>query len=278
MESKVKYLTNLRFKQEIALRKKEGYCKLCLNYSTFVESHIYPKSFYKNPYNKEEKIGSVYSESLKRPEQRLRGIFDYFLCRKCEDRFNLWDDKAYKILYELKPKYKKVHGPSNESIKYLELDKGGKHDHIDMIKFFVLSLLWRASVCRRNEFDGVDLGPKLNQKARRAILKKSFKNFKGLDIAISKFENGVCGFIFPVKETFNGVNGYYLNFPFYTFIVKIDKQPFPDALKNISLNTTRSIIAINQNWLESTERLTMKKIISKDKIDYPIKRLRVRYN
>lgn len=260
------------------MKKIKGYCKLCLNYCTFVKSHIYPYSFYKNPYNKDEKIGSVYSEALKKSERRLQGVFDYFLCFKCENRFNLWDDKAYKILYELEPKYRMVHGPSNESITFLELDKGWKYDHVDMMKFFILSLLWRASVCRRYEFDDVDLGPKINQKARKAILKKSFKHFKELDIAIRKFENGICGFIFPVKETFNGVNGYYLSFPFYTFFVKIDKQQFPDALKNISLNTTHSIIAINQNWLESTERLTMKKIISKVKIDYPIRKMRVTYN
>nr|HAT8713577.1 hypothetical protein [Legionella jordanis] len=85
---------------------------------------------------------------------------------------------------------------------------------MQVIKFFVLSVLWRASVCKRKEFKGIDLGAKISQKARRAILKKNLQHFPELDIAISRFDNGVSGFLLPIKNTFDGVNRYHMLLPF----------------------------------------------------------------
>ena len=77
---------------------KVGNCKLCLEESNLVDSHIIQRAVYKDPHNRENRITLVYNEQKLRKTTYFQGVFGQFLCDECEKEFNLWDDKGFKLL------------------------------------------------------------------------------------------------------------------------------------------------------------------------------------
>lgn len=246
--------------------KAYGMCKLCLEYKFFAKSHIIQKALYKDPFNKTSKIGFLYSEETKKKITYKNGIFGCFLCLECENKFNLWDDKGFKLLFEEHHRIIEVPDPklTDKSIILSEVSKGEKYNNKELLKMFLISILWRASVSGREEFSLVKLGDKFEQKARLAIINKESTYFPEFDACISKFEDGLAGFMLPIKQKYDyGINGYTLDLPYFSCLIKIDKRPFPAELRGLSLNTASSVIILHRSWKESEQRKTLIRVLHK---------------
>lgn len=245
--------------------KKYGICKLCDNYCRFVKSHIIPIAFYKNPIITGDRLNKVFSELECKTEPRQNGIFEYFLCVECENRFQKCDNLAYKLFYERS--VQSYTFLKNTDYSFLEI-KLSTND-VKLLKLFFISLLWRAQASGRKEFKSVQLG-KYMENAKLSIIKEDPSYFQEIDIAFSKFKKinpeRELAFLFPIKQKFtdcfgNSVNGYRICFPLYTCFIKVDQKPFPKELNQCSIETLNAMVIIERDWKNSNEFLAVNNMI-----------------
>jgi hypothetical protein len=136
----------------------EGICKLCGEKKKLCEqSHIIPNFLYKD-LKKEEGHFYLVKSKDNRYEKKAKiqtGEFDkHILCQKCENevlsRYEKYGASVLKGGVELKMINKKANG-----VSFLEI---GDIDYA-IFKLFILSILWKASISKRDLFKEISLGP-----------------------------------------------------------------------------------------------------------------------
>jgi hypothetical protein len=154
-----------------------GICKLCLKEDFLCESHIIPEYFFKGMYDEKHRALELgtgpYEESYIR-----KGFYDRLLCVSCEAYLNS-EFETYAIGV-----WQNQFPGEDHGIGYQLLG-------LDYMRFklFHLSVLWRASVSKRDIFRNVNLGPH-EEIIRKMILEKDpgrddqytfFGNFQTLE-------------------------------------------------------------------------------------------------
>ena len=125
-------------------------CKLCLQKKPLRDSHIIPEFLYKHVYDDKHRFNILGIEENKRKKPEQKGLREELLCGSCEGRLSGYERYASQVLFgglDLTCTTK----PDKHIISEL------KHKEF---KIFLLSLLWRASICSRSEFSEVTLGEK----------------------------------------------------------------------------------------------------------------------
>lgn len=205
-------------------------CKLCSKEKKLIKSHIIPESFYRDAYIKHEGIMVRKDDHSKRLPV---GIYDKeIVCAKCEKTFQKLDEYGYEFFNKILPTSGKIIKKNNENIAILFNNIKYKE-----LKLFIMSVLWRASVCGDDFFDQVSLGSFEN------ALKEKIMSFdpgtsQDFAILIFKFELSKYDVLHPPHKTRldNGVNGYRLFFFNSEVFIKVDKR----AIKYTSLILTPS--------------------------------------
>ncbi|MBF8277561.1 MAG: hypothetical protein HW390_2634 [Candidatus Brocadiaceae bacterium] len=125
-------------------------CKLCLQPANkLVKSHIIPKAFYEE-FRKISLLG-VSAHTYDKTYQN--GIYGEFLCEKCEQKFNQYDEFAIGIFKQGK-RQKSLHEEGNVSAFVVE----NVYLHSGKLHQFALSVLWRAAASGRDEYKSIKLG------------------------------------------------------------------------------------------------------------------------
>jgi hypothetical protein len=130
--------------------KKEGVCKLCNQHAQLVDSHIIPKSFY-GKWAK-ERLVAISLKTRQKIGSTRNGLYDQFLCKSCEYKFNDIDNFAAQMF--MQSRYESVFHKDESSPDKFQV--GGRlcsKVNINKIHIFAASLLWRALSCSRNEFE-----------------------------------------------------------------------------------------------------------------------------
>lgn len=133
-------------------------CKLCLQEKKLCQSHIIPEFLFKPTYDEKHRANQLIIE----PYGKLfiqKGFREELLCETCEREFcklekyfsQEWKEKIPEVI--------------EEKVFFIE--------NLDYKKFklFHLSILWRASVSKRKEFEFVSLGHH-EEKIRKMLLDK----------------------------------------------------------------------------------------------------------
>ncbi len=197
-------------------------CQLCLENKKLVRSHIIPKSFYKNAYPDND--GIMVSQNEKYSKRLPMGIYDNILCGDCENKFFIWDDYGIEFFRET---IESNHNPINRNGKII-----GYHiDKIDYdkLKLFIISILWRAEVCRDPFFDEISLGPFKDQ-LRAMLLISDAGSEDDFSIIVRKFNFKDNRVLHPPSKTriacgANRINIYKLYFFNAEIIIKVDRMP-----------------------------------------------------
>lgn len=129
--------------------KKEGVCKLCNQNAQLVDSHIIPKSFYGKW--AEEKLVVISIKTRQKIGSTRKGLYDQFLCKDCEYKFNDIDNFAAQMF--MQNRYESVFYKDDSSPDKVQV--GGRLcsiEDINKIHKFAASLMWRALASSRNEF------------------------------------------------------------------------------------------------------------------------------
>jgi len=150
-------------------------CKLCKNDKNLCnQSHIIPDFMYQDLFDEDHTISEVKSDNgeLQKLYDRQTGEFESnILCQDCDNE-KLGDLESYAstILYQESPPSIEIKQDSN-NIKYIYCDCL----NYSKFKLFLLSILWRASICKREFFEEVSLGPH-EDKIREMIYNKNPKD------------------------------------------------------------------------------------------------------
>jgi hypothetical protein len=124
-------------------------CALCLQEKDLCQSHIFPEFFYRPMYDEKGRYFQISTSPTKRNVTRQKGIWEKILCRECEGQLSQLEDYARRVLYG--------------GIEIVISEQPGKliiHNmEYTKFKLFQMSLLWRAGVSKRPEFNKVSLGP-----------------------------------------------------------------------------------------------------------------------
>lgn len=125
-------------------------CALCQREEKLCKSHILSRFLVKGTYE-EEGFAAVKSAIPGQPSYNSQGLghWERLLCRKCEDRFGVWEDYSRDMLNDT-PRECPPELPGCTVLRGIDYAK---------FKLFQMSLLWRVSVCRQSFYSRVSLGP-----------------------------------------------------------------------------------------------------------------------
>lgn len=139
-------------------------CRLCHRSLHLCNSHILPEFVYKDVYDASHKYYEITGTADERNRRRRKGAREYLLCRDCEDRFQVHEDYAYKMLF------------SNNTVLSFPTGDGKAiitDINYESLKLFQLSILWRSSVTTNDMFRHVKLGP-YEEPLRQILLRNDY--------------------------------------------------------------------------------------------------------
>lgn len=126
-------------------------CRYCGKKVKLCRAHIIPKHFYKNYKNEKYLIVDTKDFSWK---QAQNGAWDNsILCAECDSKLAKFDNEGYKILFEKLQNSRKDLGEGQIAYLYSNND----YD-FNALRFFFISILWRASISHLEAFSQVSLG------------------------------------------------------------------------------------------------------------------------
>ena len=149
--------------------QKIGKCKLCHAVRPLLnESHIIPEFMYSGLFNEHHKINklapSQYVKGNRRVMRPSSGEYeDGLLCQECDNE-RIGGLEAYAHAAMFGGKLSASEAPKAQTYKTQEGVKFTRVSNISYTKFklFLLSILWRASISKRDFFKEVKLGPHEN--------------------------------------------------------------------------------------------------------------------
>lgn len=225
-------------------------CQLCKKEKPLIDAHIVPKSFiFAHGHNKIiSNIESHFSE--KSP----KGIYDTeILCKRCEGLFSRCDDYAYELLKQsFKP---------NEIVPKFGMVINN-YDY-NTLKFFFISLLWRASVSNHHYYNAMSLGPH-KERLRKLIIDKNPGSEEEYSVCLRRFTGELSGAaaLNPIKCKLDEVNYWLIYFGDYCAYIKVDKRRTPRPFNRIILKPDQKLFISTKEFLQSSEFLTIRQMLN----------------
>lgn len=218
-------------------------CLLCLKPRKLIRAHVIPAWIFRFLYpDPKKRDGELVMVDAKNPRyvKRPSGIFDSkILCRDCDQEIGKLDSYARKVFFE------------NGIVKHPSSKDAYIINAVDnyRIKLFFSSILWRASVSSREEFEKISLGS-YEKSFRNYLLSKD--SLDAVDLFIGKYDSKLIPnlankiIMLPVRIRMQGgVNYYNVYLPKgLKAWVKVDKRKMPESLYNVSVSPTRNYIII----------------------------------
>jgi len=135
-------------------------CALCLKDVKLCKSHIIPESFYKPLYDEKHRMWKLSTDPAAHVGHAPKGVYEELLCEQCERLTQAWDDYGSKLLFG-GTEFAGRKNPFGFFISGLDYKR---------FKLFQMSILWRATVSKRPEFQNALLARKDKGELRRMLL------------------------------------------------------------------------------------------------------------
>jgi hypothetical protein len=201
-------------------------CRFCNNDKTLTKAHIIPRSFFKRV-----RGGAKYSVEMRVSKKDVKekylqaGNYDCeILCEECERQFTPYDAHGHSVftkVFEEPELYRDKYGIE---CAYLLPDVDFR-----LLKLFVLSVLWRASVSRLYFFRDVDLG--LHAHTIKSLISNGTIEGAGNYQFVCSHQRDhpyPKGILPPWSRKIEGVNYVQVYLPDIQILVKVDKRPLPE--------------------------------------------------
>lgn len=131
-----------------------GICRFCGQEKKLIKAHIIPKCFYLGLKENDKYLG-INSKTCKYVIQQQGGYDSNILCGDCDNHIlGEFDKEGYRILLGDFSKYKYIQ--RYQQYRIYQLDNTD-FDYDKFNKFFI-SILWRASISKLQEWSHVNLG------------------------------------------------------------------------------------------------------------------------
>lgn len=142
-------------------------CKLCLAETKVCKSHIIPEFCFKGLYDENHRFIDMYDVRNEKHCLGQKGYSEPLLCSDCEERFARYERHCRRLFTDPLP------SPRVGTKRFFDLP------NVDGFKFryFLLSILWRASESKGNVFTHVNLGSKHSEVLRKHLLAETLPPF-----------------------------------------------------------------------------------------------------
>lgn len=223
-------------------------CKGCNQNKKLVRAHIIPESFFRDLRGDENTLKLISNVKGEHTKKAPIGIYDKeILCRECEDKFQNLDDYAAKTLIgntkiEVLKKHNSLAGYKIPNIDY------------DLLKLFIISLLWRASISKQGFFSKVSLGP-FEEQAKKLIWDESAGKKDEFSFVLAKFDgNGTISktVLDPHQERWFGKRYYRFYIGSFILYVKCDSQATPEQWEKF-IPDNRDLLIISRGKIEKSK-------------------------
>jgi len=185
------------------------------------------------------------------PKRMPKGSYEELLCFDCEEKFGVFDNYAKEFFLgkDLTPFLR-----HDDKVYIID-----RYDYFKLKSFF-LSLLWRASVSSREEFNLIDAGP-FESILRNLLLQGSIGSDNDFSIFVTKFDSNEKkikniaekNILFPAKQKIDGLNYsmFYLSGG-YKIYIKVDKRNIQNVYEKLALEPNSLMVILRIFDFEET--------------------------
>ena len=206
-------------------------CRFCnREQPKFAKAHIIPRSFYKavRGTGKYSVLIQASKTEIKQ-DAKQAGIYDHnILCEECEGRFNKFDDHGFRVFTGVFRKRELYRDHDGIPCAYLL-----PNARYDLLKLFVLSLYWRASVSNLPFFSNVSL--EHHEAHIRDMIEAQDPgevdeySFFCIHLPNAKYRNIILP---PTPRKLDGMNCVQLHLPNLYIMLKVDTRPFSEPFSS----------------------------------------------
>jgi len=200
-----------RRKLRMNVRLENMTCRLCKQQHDLCDSHIIPEFCYKPLYDENHHFINMFDVRNERYNLGQKGFKETLLCRNCETLFNRYEEYCCRRLFK-----KDLPSPRQGTQRFFDLP------NVDSTKlrYFLLSILWRASESNQAMFTNVHLGPKHSERLRSHLLREALpsQDTYGLMVLALHFEEKPMIDII-MQPTFCRIEGHRVYYFVFTGIV-----------------------------------------------------------
>lgn len=238
-------------------------CKLCQEDTKLIKkSHIFPDFLYRDFYDDQHRLRKFNLAEMTKINPRFSkpptGIYEGgLLCHKCDgSRIGALETYVSLLLKGNKPLkikvIKNVHGINIFKVNGIDSK---------VLKLFLLSILYRASISSHSEFKDVNLGP-YEEKLRTALLNENLGNIR-IQVSILKFarNSNFTRFIAqPIRSKIGHTTVYSVVINGYMIIYFLSESDMSKRMHNFRIRA-ENVLEIMQVPKEQVEKFIVSLIL-----------------
>jgi hypothetical protein len=208
-------------------------CRFCnQNKPALTKAHIIPRSLFKIV-----RGGAKHSTEMRVSKNALNekyhqaGHYDCnILCQDCERKFSRYDTHGHSVFTNVFKEPTIYRDPYGFECAYLLPGVD-----FPLLKLFLLSVLWRASVSRLFFYQQVRLGEWHEAKIKSLIANGTVEDADDYQFVCSHHKDHPYPDMImpPLSQKIDGINHVHFYLPKVQFLVKVDKRPMPNFLRRI---------------------------------------------
>jgi len=237
-------------------------CRLCQNESVTIKSHIIAEGFFRflYPENRKNQLLVLVPAGSKFVKRRPVGSYvQNILCQDCDNALGVYDEYAQNIFLNNFPE---LHSNSDQLFLLKNID-------YHQLKYFCLSLLWRASVSSLEEFKSINIGRCFEEILRVKLLEKNFIPAHEFPVFVTKIESKNSQALvdksieLPSRGRIDHVNFCLFYLPNgYNFFIKVDSRALPKEFNYILLKPGEPLIILKRSFDDSSQFMRPLKFIN----------------
>jgi hypothetical protein len=225
--------------------------------SALVKAHIIPAGFGRLIRGDGPNM-SLSLEEAREASPQLGEYDSEILCEKCDNRLGVFDDYAIDYCRNFASKH---HPINDDEFELLDFD-------CEKFEKFVLSVLWRASVCKRRKFERVALGPYENRFRDILFGAQPLRRLRSFELMLHRYTSehlDVTGiYTLPVRTAIFGLNAYIFGLTGFRVIAKLDARPLRREYSQYVLGKSDNVRGIFVEYESTTEFDVVKNIAVKE--------------
>jgi len=230
-------------------------CNLCQLEKPLIEAHIVAKCLLKPLFSDEGPLRFISKDVSKYPKRLPTGVYDSnILCAECDSSFSPWEEYTADVLFTEAPKYRAFARGGFYAIPTYNYAK---------LKLCVLSILWRMSITKLQEYSMVLLGEKFEREIRAMLINKEPGAPDLFSIAWIHLTDyvGSRAAIGPSSTRFNNTTVYNLGLPGFVSVIKIGQPHQPHPIQPAIMAPDRPLIfGLKEHRLEDDWKPAFQKI------------------
>lgn len=204
------------------MAQQVGICNLCDLPRPLCDSHIIPKAFFRDAMSGESGRGLNMITSKRIETGKMAGEYERLLCRDCEELIGKYDN--YGILF-FRGKVGKPLSVFNGEQVPDDIELIGNVD-VYLLRLFLISVLWRASISSRPFFDKVNLGP--YEIVAKQVIRQEFAipdySFPFFMNRYAETDQGNKMIFNPLPTRIRSLRFFNINMGGFNIVVKVDKR------------------------------------------------------